>query len=1049
VDKNARTILIVDSDRRSRRVLEVSLKKAGYRSVGVEAARDAQKELQERTVDLIIADTDLPDISGFDFCRSVKSIPELETIPFIFLTYSKDMQDKLKGYELGVDDYISKPVFVKEIASRVAMLLVRHEREAAAEAQAQTVEGELSDFGLVEIMQTLEDGRRTGALRLEKSGRRGTIYFDQGVPIDAKVQLLMGDEAVYRLLGWNTGAYTIKYLSSISRSRRIKGSFTDLILEGLHRLERWDELSEQFSAFDRTFCVEYAKLAGVLDNLSSESQSLIRLFDGRRTAGQVVEDSEVGDLKVLELIIDLASQGVLQETAPAVLEDDDDFGDLDSRDNESFDRWMATESSNEQREREARDRERKVAEARLQHELAELQILRDTEATALRDAEERYRVAEARMRTAKGQEQAAQEQLAAAAARATETERRERQIQGILSGEDESVTPDIKGGSSTADFPAMFTPAADTSSEQLRMTTADVMAIPDFDSQPPAPSIGDAQRDIQELRLTIEREMRHVDEALEQDEPRPFPQLSWESSGESAPISGSERDEIDEERRGLEDERAALLRREAAELIQSTSETLKPAPHLFRPNAFDFDDKQRLDAEEERQLMAVEKARRFSLKAAEQAEAAALPAKSPEREPLRPPLDSLLSDVEDSGIQALQGSDSTVRPRVVIESGDLAAQIHDALFTGPTSESGSPSTVDPSNRSGEISGRLPVSARSTPGAFGDEFDEFFKRDDDDLYAALYSDDTQGPSRSAVPWILGGATAILLLAILLVAQPFDSTEEIPGDDELLTSVDEEELLEEELTEHTPVEDEVEPSYEPSAEEVGVSVDTARLTLEASVPLIALVESEAIEMTEVPFRDIEEEEETEEQRAAREERSLARAARRELERAERGAREEEDRRAREREERAEREAEEEAEREREEVEAIAEAETGTEAESSSGAAGDLDVARDLYDSDSYRAAASELRAFLETEPRNGEALLMLGSSLYELEDTREAVRYLQRATRANRRNSQALLLLGSAQQEIRDNSGARETYERYLELNPDGSSADEIRRILEQL
>ncbi len=67
---------------------------------------------------------------------------------------------------------------------------------------------------------------------------------------------------------------------------------------------------------------------------------------------------------------------------------------------------------------------------------------------------------------------------------------------------------------------------------------------------------------------------------------------------------------------------------------------------------------------------------------------------------------------------------------------------------------------------------------------------------------------------------------------------------------------------------------------------------------------------------------------------------------------------------------------------------------------------------------------------------------------MEEEREAVRYLQMATRRDRRNADAFLLLGSAQQTLSDVTGARQAYEAYLELNPDGATADEVRRILDQ-
>ena len=178
MSSEAKPILIVDSERKSRRILEINLKKAGLDCLGVETARDALSILQDKTVYLIISDTNLPKIDGFEFCRLVKADVRTESIPFVFLTQSRDMADKLKGYELGIDEYITKPAYVREIIGRIKFLMRRRKQELLAEADAHVVTGNLDDITLLDILETIEDGSKTGAIRMVRDDTWGTIYFE-------------------------------------------------------------------------------------------------------------------------------------------------------------------------------------------------------------------------------------------------------------------------------------------------------------------------------------------------------------------------------------------------------------------------------------------------------------------------------------------------------------------------------------------------------------------------------------------------------------------------------------------------------------------------------------------------------------------------------------------------------------------------------------------------------------------------------------------------------------------------------------------------------
>src|ERR1700737_3410122 len=105
------SLLLVDGDTRSLRLLEVGLKKAGFLVTTAFNGADALSKVEAAVPDLIISDTHMAEMDGFEFCKRLKQNPTWASIPFIFLADQKDVEDKIHGLELGVDDYLTKPIY--------------------------------------------------------------------------------------------------------------------------------------------------------------------------------------------------------------------------------------------------------------------------------------------------------------------------------------------------------------------------------------------------------------------------------------------------------------------------------------------------------------------------------------------------------------------------------------------------------------------------------------------------------------------------------------------------------------------------------------------------------------------------------------------------------------------------------------------------------------------------------------------------------------------------------------------------------------------------
>jgi two-component system phosphate regulon response regulator OmpR len=126
-------LLIVDDDRRIRDLLSRFLSSECYRVTTAETAADARAKLKSLSFDLLILDVMMPGESGFDFARAMRA--EANDVPILMLTARDAAESRIKGLEIGADDYLSKPFEPRYLSLRVANILKRAQPTAAAPAE--------------------------------------------------------------------------------------------------------------------------------------------------------------------------------------------------------------------------------------------------------------------------------------------------------------------------------------------------------------------------------------------------------------------------------------------------------------------------------------------------------------------------------------------------------------------------------------------------------------------------------------------------------------------------------------------------------------------------------------------------------------------------------------------------------------------------------------------------------------------------------------------------------------------------------------------------
>jgi CheY-like chemotaxis protein len=269
----------------------------------------------------------MPKIDGFELCKLIRENPETADIPFIFLTAKGELNDRVKGLNLGADDYISKPFHISEVTARIKAILQRSAMAASeTEPEVETdLKGNLQQMSLAEILQTLGMARKSGGLKIVNRSLVGKIYFDSGDIVQASLGKYKSEEAVYRILAWDEGYFEFDSNDKTDKAA-ISTNTNSLLMEGFRQRDEYIKYKQAMSSFD-----SIVKLAATeqSDETKSASQKIVALVDGQRTIQDIVNTSPINYLITVKILYTLLKKGVIEAIAPQREPDqEEDYGQL-------------------------------------------------------------------------------------------------------------------------------------------------------------------------------------------------------------------------------------------------------------------------------------------------------------------------------------------------------------------------------------------------------------------------------------------------------------------------------------------------------------------------------------------------------------------------------------------------------------------------------------------------------------------------------------------------------------------------------------------------
>jgi CheY-like chemotaxis protein len=253
----------------------------------------------------------LPQFDGHQFFQMLRSGATTQFTPFIFISDQKGVDDKIQSIELGVDDYISKPYHIEEVLARVELILQEAKALETIRKQTERIfSGSLSEMNLVDLIQTLELGKKSGILRLIRNGKEGVVFIEEGEVLDASLEDLDPETALLRMFTWLEGDFRAE-INQIDHHKALPMSNKELISKGIERVSQWRQLQQQLPPL-HTVVMTKTPLPDT--ELSKEERAIVNLLNGNRRISDIVEESSFDDLEALEIVKELYIKDLLQET---------------------------------------------------------------------------------------------------------------------------------------------------------------------------------------------------------------------------------------------------------------------------------------------------------------------------------------------------------------------------------------------------------------------------------------------------------------------------------------------------------------------------------------------------------------------------------------------------------------------------------------------------------------------------------------------------------------------------------------------------------------
>ncbi|MFZ1157310.1 MAG: response regulator [Candidatus Sulfotelmatobacter sp.] len=198
---------------------------------------DALLKAVDDPPDLVVCDYRLPGMDGRQLIEKLKSRPKTANFSAVLMANKADIAERLSPQD-AADDYLEKPFFLREAVRRIKRMIDRIALEKMAKTAPSdgVVRGNLAQMNVIDLMQSLEMGRKSCQLTLTKEGDKCEVFFVEGQVKHATYGALVGDEAVFKVLRWTGGSFELDFEGKTAKETTQLNT-QGLLMEGLRLLD--------------------------------------------------------------------------------------------------------------------------------------------------------------------------------------------------------------------------------------------------------------------------------------------------------------------------------------------------------------------------------------------------------------------------------------------------------------------------------------------------------------------------------------------------------------------------------------------------------------------------------------------------------------------------------------------------------------------------------------------------------------------------------------------------------------------------------------------
>ncbi|HXI57847.1 MAG TPA: DUF4388 domain-containing protein [Polyangia bacterium] len=333
-------LLLVDSDRHGLDALTYGFEREGCAVAGTVDASMAPELARTTTPQLAVISLREPDPSGLRLITGLRGQPSTKDLPVVTLGPASMRPAAMAA---GASDFLSTPLYVRDVISVGKLMLLVRDAVASSPAENEIeLQARLSEYyGLYYLIRAMSATNRSGILQLNRGNKKGEVRFSEGAVTSAHVGTLQAFPALHQLLLWEEAAISLKLRPVVRRSQFTLDA-ADLLQECERFMRDFAHAARDLGAPRTVYVATSGTPVPGAKRVPAEATPVLRLFDGRRTLADVIEESPFRVFDTLRVIKRILDAGALALQPGSAIRND---GAADGGPGNGIDPWMQRPSA--------------------------------------------------------------------------------------------------------------------------------------------------------------------------------------------------------------------------------------------------------------------------------------------------------------------------------------------------------------------------------------------------------------------------------------------------------------------------------------------------------------------------------------------------------------------------------------------------------------------------------------------------------------------------------------------------------------------------------